>query len=120
MTVSIQQIRHIAALARLRLDPEEAERMARDMSSILEYMAVLGAVALEPEPTPDSSGRDDSMLSGGAPTGRASQPSGRGKTEPDPLASPPSAFSPEWRDGYFVVPRLPGVSGRGGEPGGSP
>ncbi len=120
MTVSIRQIRHMAALARLRLDPEEAERMARDMSSILEYMAVLGAVALEPEPSPDSSGRDDSVHSGGAPTGRASQPSARGKAEPDPLASPPSAFSPDWRDGYFVVPRLPVVSGRGGEPGGAP
>ena len=104
----------MAALARLRLDPEEAERMARDMSSILEYMAVLGAVAPEPEPAPRD--REEAVRSDGARAERARQPSGRGRADPDRLALPPSRFAPEWKEGFFVVPRLPGVAGRAGEP----
>ena len=51
VTVTIEEIQRIATLARVRLEQGEAKRMARDMSSILEHMAVLGGVAPEPAPT---------------------------------------------------------------------
>lgn len=39
--VSIEQVRYIARLARLRFTEEEEHRMARQMSQILDYMAKL-------------------------------------------------------------------------------
>ena len=115
MAVSIEEIRYMAALARLRLREGEAERMARDMSSILEYMAVLGAVDFEAEPVPRS-------LRGAArpadeDSGAAREPSSGLEARPDPLALPLSRLAPEWKDGLFLVPRLPGVAGRPDEAG---
>ncbi|HOQ90590.1 MAG TPA: Asp-tRNA(Asn)/Glu-tRNA(Gln) amidotransferase subunit GatC [Candidatus Hydrogenedentes bacterium] len=40
-TITRQTVEYIAALAHLRLTPEETDRMARDLGSILEYMAQL-------------------------------------------------------------------------------
>lgn len=41
MSVSLEEVRRIARLARLRFDPEEEERLAREMSAILGYMETL-------------------------------------------------------------------------------
>ncbi len=41
MPVSIDEVRHIARLARLRFDADEEERLAREMSAILEHMETL-------------------------------------------------------------------------------
>ena len=38
------QVQHIAKLARLDLKPEEAEKMAKELSAILKYMEMLGEV----------------------------------------------------------------------------
>ncbi len=38
MSVSIKDVRYIAALARLEFTPEEEERLARELSEILTYM----------------------------------------------------------------------------------
>ncbi len=39
--ISPEQVSYIAGLARLSLEPEEVERMARDMDRILEWVATL-------------------------------------------------------------------------------
>ncbi len=41
MAVSIDEVRHIARLARLEFDAEEERRLALEMSAILKYMDVL-------------------------------------------------------------------------------
>ncbi len=41
MTISNEQVQHIARLARLKLDPEEAERLKADLSGILGHFALL-------------------------------------------------------------------------------
>ena len=120
VTVTIQEIHRIAALAHLRLEQGEAERMARDMSSILEHMAVLGGVALEPSPASGVRRTGDSASPGrkvSAGTGPSAEADG---TLPDPLERPLSSMAPDWRDGFFVVPRLPGVAGGSGERDDSP
>lgn len=89
--------------------------MARDMNSILEHMAVLGGIAPEPAPTsgvPQGEGFTrpfGEALDGSGPR------SGKGATTPDPLERPLERIAPDWRDGLFVVPRLPGVAGAPGE-----
>lgn len=44
MSISKEEVLYVANLARLRLDEAETERLARDMSQILEYMELLGQV----------------------------------------------------------------------------
>ena len=112
MAVSTQEVRHIARLARLCLDEDEVECMARDMSSILEFIAVLGGRTLEVE-------APDDPPPGGEPAHRAGPGDDldtTAETRSDPLARPPSRFAPAWKDGFFVVPRLPGVAGRPEQP----
>lgn len=119
MTVSIREIRRIAALARLRLEPEEAERLARDMSSILDHVAVLGRAAEPLAGVEVPGGRGESARPGGEDAREAAAAAPERETAPDPLAEPLARLAPDWREGFFVVPRLPGVAGGSGEPDGS-
>lgn len=41
------QVLHVARLARLRLEPEEVERMAGELSGILEHVDRIGALDLD-------------------------------------------------------------------------
>jgi len=41
MALTVEQVRHVASLARLRLTPEEEQRFATQLSAILEAMAEL-------------------------------------------------------------------------------
>jgi len=42
--ITLEQVRHVARLARLSLDDDQAARFARQLESILEYVAVIGRV----------------------------------------------------------------------------
>jgi len=101
VTASPEEIDRIAALARLRFEPEEKEEMIHDIGGILSYVEQLKSVDVEgtigaavgvdwpaPERTPDH--------------------------RPDPLMHPPSEQAPDWRDGFFVVPKLAALD-RGSE-----
>lgn len=44
MKITREEVRYIARLARLRLTPEEEERMTLDMGQILSYMEQLNAL----------------------------------------------------------------------------
>jgi aspartyl-tRNA(Asn)/glutamyl-tRNA(Gln) amidotransferase subunit C len=44
--VDIRQVERLADLARLSISPQEAERLGEELSSILEYFAVLGKANL--------------------------------------------------------------------------
>ena len=47
MSVSLDDVRYISQLARLRLDPEQAEAIRGDLNRILEYMDTLSQVDTE-------------------------------------------------------------------------
>ena len=93
MSISLEDVRHIAALARLGLDDSDAEAMAVELSSILVHMQVLASVT------------GDSAAPEAAETDRA-MPLRPDSGVPIALARPLSDIAPEFRDGFFLVPRL--------------
>lgn len=90
--VSIKDVRHVAALARLGLDEARAESLTRELNTILEHMEALSRV--------DTSGVAEAVA---AQDGMRLRPD---SGPPIPLAEPVSAFAPAARDGLLKVPRL--------------
>lgn len=91
MALSIQEVRHIAALARLKLTPAEERRYAEQLSAILDYAARLREI--------DTSGIP--------PTASVLQI--KAPLRPDePRPSPPRERilqnAPQTEDGMFRVP----------------
>ena len=92
MTISLDDVRHIAALARLGLSHEQARAAAVELSSILEHMQVLSQV--------DTS----DLKSAEVPQpGMILRPD---TGPPIPLEHTPADIAPSARDGFFLVPRL--------------
>jgi aspartyl-tRNA(Asn)/glutamyl-tRNA(Gln) amidotransferase subunit C len=92
MSVGEQDVRHVANLARLGLDPERVEHLVRELSAILEHMDVLNQVdTSRVDAVPDESPALPTRSDGG---NRLT------------LEDSPEAFAPEWQDGFFLVPRL--------------
>ena len=90
--VSIEDVRQVAALARLGLTDETAQSLVRDLNTILQHMAVLNDVSVGPTVAPDPEGSEIRLR--------------EDRIGAIPLAQPLEAFAPEMRDGFFVVPRL--------------
>lgn len=73
-SLSADQIRHIAKLARLQISDDEVERYAKELSAILDYVGTLQEVDTKGvEPTAQVTGltnafREDTILSGGPTT----------------------------------------------------
>jgi aspartyl-tRNA(Asn)/glutamyl-tRNA(Gln) amidotransferase subunit C len=93
MAVTIDDVRHMAQLARLGLDPGRAPALVAELNTILGHMQVLSKV-----PT---AGVDPTIGVGASGT-----PLRADAGPPPALASPPAAFAPAVREGFFVVPRL--------------
>ncbi|HKO16393.1 MAG TPA: aspartyl/glutamyl-tRNA amidotransferase subunit C [Gemmatimonadaceae bacterium] len=93
MSVSLDDVRHIAALARLGLPRDRAEAMAAQLSTILQHMEVLSRADVNAvlEPAAD------------AEPGLPLRPD---HGPPIPLQAPLPAFAPAARDGLLLVPRL--------------
>ena len=90
--VSVDDVRRVAALARLGLDDEHVGELTQQLNSILEHMEVLNRV--------DTGG----VIEFGSLSDEM-------RLRPDhgpslPLDEPPESFGPQMRDGFFIVPRL--------------
>lgn len=94
MAVTIDDVRHVAALARLGMSDERAHALVAELNGILGHMAALQAV--------DTTGVAE-VIGVGA-TGAPLRQDAGGRS--DALAVAPQAFAPQMRDGLFVVPRL--------------
>ncbi|MEX2527981.1 MAG: Asp-tRNA(Asn)/Glu-tRNA(Gln) amidotransferase subunit GatC [Gemmatimonadota bacterium] len=97
----------MAELARLRLEPEEAERLRQQLSGILDHVDSLAQVdSLAPEPgqTQDASHQP-------SPDGVAVESTSTVPHPPGPLPVDAAHLAPQWEDGFFVVPRLPAMDG---------
>lgn len=89
MTLTADDVRRIAALARIGVDEERIPHLMRELDGILAQMAVLARVtAHAPAAPPD-----------GMPLA-ADEPGSV------PLDRPREALAPEMREGFFIVPRL--------------
>jgi aspartyl-tRNA(Asn)/glutamyl-tRNA(Gln) amidotransferase subunit C len=93
VAVSEDEVRHVAALARLGLDPARIPTIAAELNGILAHMDVLSRVK---------------TTAVGAVTGvgAAGTPLRVDGGNQIPLARPRDAFAPSMRDGFFLVPRL--------------
>jgi aspartyl-tRNA(Asn)/glutamyl-tRNA(Gln) amidotransferase subunit C len=93
MAVTIDDVRHIASLARLGLDDARAATIVAELNTILQHMDVLSKV--------DTQGIEPvaGVGAGGAPLAADEGPS-------QPIARAIDAFAPNSRDGFFLVPRL--------------
>ena len=93
MTISIDDVRHVASLARLGLSEERLATMAGELDTILTHMAALAEV--------DTEGVQEAIGVGaqGLPTRGDHGP-------PIPLERSLDAFAPAIRDGLLLVPRL--------------
>jgi aspartyl-tRNA(Asn)/glutamyl-tRNA(Gln) amidotransferase subunit C len=97
MAVSKADVRHVAALARLAVDDEEAGRLATELTGILEHMDTLRTADLSGVPP-----------MAGAAGAREAPPA---RAAPDLLVAPPADMATGWQEGFFTVPRLPHASG---------
>ena len=102
MTVTREDVRHIASLARLELSEEEVDRFTRQLDAILGHAADLATADRGDAPTSPSEQRT-MPLAGDAPGS-------------DALRLPVEALSPAFRDGFFTVPRLPAMQDPDGAP----
>ena len=93
MAVTIDDVRHIASLARLGLTATRAAAIVTELNTILAHMDELAKV--------DTAGVQEAIGVGaeGLPVRTDAGPA-------FPLARSHDAFAPSLRDGFFLVPRL--------------
>ena len=93
MAVTINDVRHIATLARLGLSDDRAAAIVDELNTILVHMDELAKV--------DTAGVQEAIGVGaqGLPVRADSGP-------PYPLARSHDAFAPSVREGFLLVPRL--------------
>jgi aspartyl-tRNA(Asn)/glutamyl-tRNA(Gln) amidotransferase subunit C len=93
MAVTIDDVRHIAALARLGLSDERAASIVGELNTILAHMDVLSQVKTD---------RIEPVVGIGA----SGTPLRTDKGPPIALERTIDAFAPRVQDGFFLVPRL--------------
>jgi aspartyl-tRNA(Asn)/glutamyl-tRNA(Gln) amidotransferase subunit C len=98
MAVSRSQVEYVAALARLRLTPDEAERFTAQLNGILEHFEALSQLPLDSVPAVGGVAEGSSSLRPDAPGA-------------DTLAFSPQELAVSWNDGFFTVPRLAALGG---------
>jgi aspartyl-tRNA(Asn)/glutamyl-tRNA(Gln) amidotransferase subunit C len=102
MAVSEDDVRHVASLARLAIDPARLSSLVSELNGILGHMEALGAVETSGWRMGDG---------GGATTATPMRSDIDGKSVP--LVVSREAFAPKTRDGFFLVPRLETHEGEG-------
>jgi len=93
VAVTIDDVRHIATLARLGLTDARAAAIVAELNTILEHMDELAKV--------DTAGVEEAIG-----VGAEGLPVRDDKGPPFPLARSIDAFAPSVRDGFLLVPRL--------------
>ena len=93
MRVSREEVEKIARLAELQVDEAALPALAEQLSRILDYVAQIAGVAASESAQPFVPG----------PAAIRFRPD---EVRPAPLAFGPERMAPQFRDGFFLVPRL--------------
>jgi aspartyl-tRNA(Asn)/glutamyl-tRNA(Gln) amidotransferase subunit C len=93
MSVTRGDVEKIARLAEVRIEDDQVEPLAEQLSRIIEYVARLSDVPAGETLRPFIAGPDAIRL----------RPD---EVRPWPLAFPPAKLAPALREGLFTVPRL--------------
>ncbi len=96
MAIDRSELLRIAELARLSLSEAETERLTQDCQAILQYFETIRGIG---------TGTDETEAAEWPPSLRED------RTDGDTLEGALEALAPAWRDGYFVIPRLPAMDG---------
>jgi aspartyl-tRNA(Asn)/glutamyl-tRNA(Gln) amidotransferase subunit C len=92
VSVSLEDVRHVAALARIGLTDERAAALVSELNTILQHMDVLASVDTSDVPIAQEASEATSWRDDRGP--------------PIPLARSREELAPNARDGFFLVPRL--------------
>ncbi|MEP6619942.1 MAG: Asp-tRNA(Asn)/Glu-tRNA(Gln) amidotransferase subunit GatC [bacterium] len=93
MSITLEDVRHIASLARLGLSEQRAESVATELNTILSHMDALSTVNTE-------------GVAEAVGSGVRTMPLRDDASAPIPLVRPLESFAPSLRDGLLLVPRL--------------
>jgi aspartyl/glutamyl-tRNA(Asn/Gln) amidotransferase C subunit len=104
MSVDREHAAAIASLARLRFDDEELTKITHELNEVLAHVETLKGLEVDDVPL------DEDPLEGEGDATR-----GPAAESPDALALPLADLAPDAREGFFVVPPLPGVHAEDGE-----
>jgi aspartyl-tRNA(Asn)/glutamyl-tRNA(Gln) amidotransferase subunit C len=92
MSIGLDDVLHVAKLAELAVREDELRRLVEQMSRIVDYVATLDEVSTDSEVEAFQAGPESVTL--------------REDVEATiPLTRPPSSMAPEFKDGFFLVPR---------------
>jgi aspartyl-tRNA(Asn)/glutamyl-tRNA(Gln) amidotransferase subunit C len=92
MSIGRDEVLHVARLAELAVRENELQRLVDQLNRIVDYVATLDEVPGDRTAEPFLAGPSSVTL--------------REDIEGAvPLARPPAAMAPEFRDGFFLVPR---------------
>jgi aspartyl-tRNA(Asn)/glutamyl-tRNA(Gln) amidotransferase subunit C len=92
MNIGRNEVLHVARLAELAVREEELDRLVSQLNRIVDYVAQLDQVPADRLVEPFLPGPAAAALREDVP-------------DPVPLARPPAEFAPDFRDGFFLVPR---------------
>jgi aspartyl-tRNA(Asn)/glutamyl-tRNA(Gln) amidotransferase subunit C len=92
MSLGRDEVLHVARLAELAVPEGEIDQLVAQFNRILDYVAQLNTVAVN--------GAAAHFLAGPEQVGWRED-----VARPVPLARRPAELAPEFRDGFFVVPR---------------
>jgi aspartyl-tRNA(Asn)/glutamyl-tRNA(Gln) amidotransferase subunit C len=93
MSIRAEDVRKVAALAELEVREADLDTLTRELDRIVGYVGQLDALGATPASAPFHPGPERAAL-------RADE------VRPLPLARPPAEFAPDFREGFFSVPRL--------------
>ena len=93
MAIGPDDVRHVAALARLGVPESQLPELVRQLNGILSHMDALTRVKT-------------TGVMGAAGVGDAAMPLRTDIGPPIPLERPLESFAPQSRDGFLLVPRL--------------
>jgi aspartyl-tRNA(Asn)/glutamyl-tRNA(Gln) amidotransferase subunit C len=91
--ISLQQVRHVARLARLALAPDDEERVRQDLDEILGYVEKLNQL-------------DTTAVAPTAQVGESGTPMRDDTVTCEPRADEMLANAPARERGYFKVPKI--------------
>ena len=97
MKIGEDEVRHVAKLAELAVADADVPLLAKQLAGIVEFVAQLDAVTLTANGAPVVLGPDHLPLRDDV-------------VNPIPLTRTPAQLAPAFQDGFFVVPKLGGLS----------
>ena len=97
MKIGEDEVRHVARLAELAVADNDVALLAKQLAGIVEFVAQLDAITLSAGGTPVVLGPDRLPLRDDV-------------VNPIPLSRTPAQLAPAFQDGFFVVPKLGGLS----------